>query len=306
MLIEAQPIAALPQKTIPAKAAVVMDPSGAVVYAKYPNAKLAPASTVKLITAMVVIDNLDPGYSVKISGNAGKTRSIQPRLHPDEELTVSELLHLALMKSINSAAVALAEATAGSEQDFVILMNRKAKELGANSTLFANASGLPKGNQYSTASDLALIMRTALTYPLIREILHKKVYMIRTAGGRDIFLENSNDLLWQTDTMIGGKTGYTGNARHCFVGAINTEKGTCITAVLGARSRSSLWKSALMLAAIGMNPALAYGIEQPRRTRQTARKATNRAALIHNPGPRVSAYEPYNDFSINAIMKGRL
>jgi len=306
MFIAVQPATALPQKTIPAKAAVVVDPSGTVLYEKYPNAKLAAGSTVKLITAMVVIDNLDPGSSVRISGNAGKTRSIQPRLHPDEEMTVSDLLHLALMKSINSAAVALAEAAAGSERDFVVLMNRKAKELGANNTLFANASGLPKGNQYTTASDLVLIMRTALTYPLIREILGKKIYMIRTAGGREIFLENSNDLLWRTDTMIGGKTGYTGNARHCFVGAINTEKGPCIAAVLGARSRSSLWKSALILAEIGMNPELAFVQEQPRRARQTAHKASNQASFIHDTKPMMPAYVPFNTLSISAMMKALL
>lgn len=302
LLLGAQPAAALPRKAIPAKAAIVVDPSGVVLYEKYPNARLAAASIVKLITAMVVIDNLDPRSSVRISGKAGKTRSIQPRLHPDEEMTVSDLLHLALMKSINSAAVALAEAAAGSERDFVVLMNRKAKELGANNTLFANASGLPKGNQYTTASDLVLIMRTALTYPLIREILGKRVYMIRTAGGRELFLENSNDLLWRTNAMIGGKTGYTGNARHCFVGAINTEKGTCIAAVLGARSRSSLWKSALILAEIGTNPEPAPAREQPRRTRQPAHKASGRTTLAHDAKPGTPAFEQYTTLSLGAMI----
>lgn len=273
--IRVTPTAALSQKTIPAKAAIVMDYSGAVLYAKYSNAKLAPASTVKLVTAMVVLDNLNPETKVKISRNAGKVRSIQPRLHPDEEMTVSDLLHLALMKSINAAAVALAEATAGTEQDFVTLMNWKAKEIGANSTLFANASGLPRGAQYTTAGDLALLMKTAFSYPLIKEILGKKGCVIRTTAGREIFLENSNDLLWQNDNMIGGKTGYTGNARHCFVGAISTGKGPLFTAVLGARSRSSLWKSTLMLAAIGTNPELAYVKDKPRGTRRVTRKAGN-------------------------------
>jgi len=235
-----------------------MDSAGTVLYAKFPDARLAPASTVKLVTAMVVIDNLYPGTKVTISKNAAKVRSIQPRLRPDEEMTVSDLLHLALMKSINGAAVALAEATAGSEQDFVALMNLKAKEIGANNTLFANASGLPKGTQYTTASDLALILKTALTYPLIREILGKKEYLIATSGGREIFLENSDDLLWQKDNIIGGKTGYTGTARHCFVCAINTEKGPLYTVVLGARSRSSLWRSTLLLEEIGMNSEAAY------------------------------------------------
>jgi serine-type D-Ala-D-Ala carboxypeptidase (penicillin-binding protein 5/6) len=246
------PAAAARQQRIPAKAAIVVDSNGEVLYAKYPDAKLAPASTVKLVTAMVVIDRLDPAIKVKISRNAGRVRSIQPRLYPGEEITVSDLLHLALMKSINSAAVALAEAAAGSEKDFVTLMNQKAKEIGTNNTLFANASGLPKGTQYTTASDLALILKAALSYPLIRDILGTKAYLISTAEGREIFLENSNNLLWQEDNIIGGKTGYTGNARHCFVCAIDTGRGPLFTAVLGARSRSSLWRSTLMLEAIGM------------------------------------------------------
>jgi D-alanyl-D-alanine carboxypeptidase (penicillin-binding protein 5/6) len=259
------PAEALSPKRIPAKAAIVMDDSGTVLYAKYPNAKLAPASTVKLVTAMVVLDNLTPETRVTISRNAAAVRSIKPRIRTDEEFAVSDLLHLALMKSINSAAVALAEATAGSERDFVPLMNRKAKEIGANTTLFANASGLPKGAQYTTVSDLALIMKHALTYPFIREILGKKEFLITTAEGRDLFLENTNDLLWlQQDNLICGKTGYTGNARHCFVGAVDTEKGLFFTAVLGARSRSSLWKSTLLLAELGMHPELASEMERPR------------------------------------------
>ena len=249
---------AFPQKRIPAKAAVVMDATGVVLYSKFPNAKLAPASTVKLVTAMVVLDRLTPETKVRVSANASRVRSISPRLCPEEELTVSDLLHLALMKSINSAAVALAEAAAGTEDEFAALMNQKAGEIGANTTLFANASGLPKGKQYTTAADLALIMRAALSYPFIREVLGKKEALIRTAAGRDILVDNSNDLLWYEQNMIGGKTGYTGNARHCFVCAINTDKGPLITAVLGARSRRGLWKSTLMLNELVLKPELAF------------------------------------------------
>ncbi len=262
------PATALSQKSIPAKAAIVMDDSGSVLYAKHPGARLAPASTVKLITAMVALDNLDPQKKVKISRNAGKVRSIQPRIRPGEEMTVSDLLHLALIKSINASAVALAEETSGSEQDFVLLMNKKAKEIGANNTLFANASGLPKGRepQYTTAGDLVLILKHALTYPLIREILGKKEYLVKTAEGRELFLESTNDLLWQTGNMIGGKTGYTGTARHCFVCAINTEKGLVFTAVLGARSRRSLWRSTLILTQLGANVEPKYAMDNPRLT----------------------------------------
>lgn len=250
---------AFPQKRIPAKAAVVMDADGTVLYAKFPNAKLAPASTVKLVTAMVVLDRLSPDTKVKVSKNASKVRTISPKICPEEELTVSDLLHLALMKSINSAAVALAEAAAGSEDAFAGLMNEKARQLGAHTTLFANATGLPKGKQYSTASDLVLILKAALAYPVIKEILGKREYLIRTAAGREILVDNSNDLLWYEQNMIGGKTGYTGNARHCFVCAINTEKGPLFTAVLGARSRRGLWKSTMLLNEFVLKqPELAY------------------------------------------------
>jgi D-alanyl-D-alanine carboxypeptidase (penicillin-binding protein 5/6) len=282
LFVSVAPAGAMPQKRIPAKAAVIMDASGTVLYSKYPDARLAPASTVKLITAMVVIDRLSPETKVTISKNAGKVRSIQPRLHADEEYTVADLLHLALMRSINAAAVALAEATTGSEQDFVKLMNQKAKEIGVRNTLFANASGLPKGIQYTTASDLALIMRTALTYPLIKEILGKKGSFIKTTQGRELYVETSNDLLWRSDSMIGGKTGYTGNARHCFVCSMNTDNGPLFFAVLGARSRSSLWKSTLLLAEIGKDPILAELRERPRlaRTSEQFLLTKNRPDMI--------------------------
>ncbi len=259
--------AAVPGKTVPAKAAVVIDSFGTVLYAKYPKARLAPASTVKLVTAMVTIDILKADEIVRISEKAGKVRTIPPRLQADEEFSVIDLLNLALMKSINSAAVALAEAAAGSEEKFVILMNRKARDIGARDTLFANASGLPKGKQYSTVSDLALIMKAALTYPLIREILATKEYLVKTVAGRELFLENSNHLLWEDQTVIIGKTGYTGNARHCFVGAMETSSGMVLTAVLGARSRHSLWKATEMLAEIGVHPELAQLLESSRANR---------------------------------------
>jgi D-alanyl-D-alanine carboxypeptidase (penicillin-binding protein 5/6) len=245
------PYSASAGPSIPAKAWVVMDDSGTIIDSRYPNARLAPASTVKLVTAMVVLDSLSPDMPVTISKYAEKVHSIRPRLLAGEEMTVNDLLRLALMQSVNSAAVALAEATAGSERDFVVMMNNKAREIGATNTLFANASGLPNGRQYTTASDLVLILKVALTYPLIREILSEKIAIITTADGRDMFIENTNNLLWQDENMIGGKTGYTGTARHCFVCAVNTDNGPLFTAVLGARTRRSLWTSIEKLSAIG-------------------------------------------------------
>jgi D-alanyl-D-alanine carboxypeptidase (penicillin-binding protein 5/6) len=203
------------------------------------------------MTAMVALDRLDPSTNVTVSSRARAARSGKPRLLTGDVLTVSDLLHLALMRSINAAAVALAEASGGTEDSFVALMNQKAKEIGAFDTHFVTASGLPKGIQYTTARDLTIILKKALTYPLIREILGKKEWIVKTAAGRELFLSNTDNLLWSRTDMIGGKTGFTCSARHCFVGAIDTEKGLIYTAVLGAPSRRRLWKSTLTLADMG-------------------------------------------------------
>jgi D-alanyl-D-alanine carboxypeptidase (penicillin-binding protein 5/6) len=136
------------KRGIAAKAWIVIDENDSVLSEKFPSAKLPPASTVKLVTAMVALDHLDSSASVTVSSRARAARSAgKPRLLTDDVLTVSDLLHLALMRSINAAAVALAEAAGGSENAFVALMNQKAKEIGANDTHFETASGLPKGRQ---------------------------------------------------------------------------------------------------------------------------------------------------------------
>ncbi len=240
-----------------------MGEDDAILYAKNSSAKLPPASTVKLMTAMVALDHLDPDVRVIVSRNAAATRTMKPRLIADDNVTVSDLLHLALMNSTNSAAVALAEASAGSEQDFVDLMNQKAREIGAYDTHFVTASGLPKGRQYTTARDLTIILKKSITYPLIREIIGKKEWLVSTAEGRELYLENTDSLLWQKENMVGGKTGFTSSARHCFVGALDTGNGMIFTAVLGAPSRHGLWKSTLTLADYAANPQPITFIEAP-------------------------------------------
>lgn len=261
LLVTAQAATAT-QKAISAKACLLIDERGTVLYEKNPTAKLPPASTVKLVTAMVAMDHLRPWMLVRVGSRAAAVRSVKPRLKLGDVLTVSDLLHLTLIKSNNSAAVALAEAATGSEDRFVALMNQKVQELGAKNTSFTNASGLPKGRQYTTARDLTIILRHALTYPLVKEIIGKKDYQTKTVAGRELYVENTDDLLWLREDTIGGKTGFTNNARHCFVGALNTDKGLLYAAVLGAPSRIRLWESAVMLAEYGTKP-------QPGNTVQT-------------------------------------
>jgi len=237
---------------VSARAAVVIEgTSGNILYAKNPNVKLFPASTTKLVTAMVVLDRMDPESVVTISEEAARTPSVSPHLRTGEKLKIKDLLNIALIRSVNSAAVALAESVSGSEEAFAKLMNEKALSIGAENTRYVNASGLPGDGQYITAYDLSLIMKESLRYPMIREIINTRAQQVYTEGGRKISVKNTNHLLWSDEDVVGGKTGYTRAAKHCFVCAGQKGDNVLIAAVLGESVRSELWHDASTLLARG-------------------------------------------------------
>ncbi len=232
---------------ISARAAVLIDSlSGTVYYAKNPDLRLPPASTTKLITAMVALDKLDPEAVVTISKRAANTPSVKPHLTAGQKISVKDLLYLALMRSINGAAVALAETVSGSEKAFVSLMNKKVQSVGANNTKFINASGLPGKKQHTTARDLAELMKESLNYPLISEIINTRIKML-DVDNKQVLLKNTNHLLWNDDNQIGGKTGYTRAAKHCVVSASRKGERTLIVALLGEPVRNYLWEDAKKL-----------------------------------------------------------
>lgn len=244
------------------KAAIVMEAStGRVLYGKNPNLKLAPASTVKLMTAMVALDKVDINEVVIISEKASAVPPIKANFKTGEKVTVKTLLYAALMRSANDAAFALAETVAGSEEKFAELMNEKALSLGISDTRFINSTGLPGQGQYTTVYDLSRMLRHALRYPLIKEIISIKESNITTEDGRAIFLKNINKLLWEDDSMLGGKTGYTRQARHCFVCAGHQANETVIVAVMGAPDRETLWKESESL--LGKGFAVKNSREEP-------------------------------------------
>lgn len=235
-----------------AKAAVVIDSaSEKILYAKNPNLKLPPASTTKLVTAIVVMESINPDAVATISENAAGTPSVTPHLKAGEKYTVKDLLYLALMRSVNSAAVALAETVAGSEDAFVSMMNNRAMRMGAENALFINSSGLPGPGQHITVFDLAKIMKESLKYPMIREIINTRAKEVFSVNGRRIFVKNTNQLLWTDDDLYGGKTGYTRAAGHCFVVAAKKGSNTLIAVVLGESVRDNLWDDSVMLLSKG-------------------------------------------------------
>ena len=226
-------------------AAVVMDMlTGNVLYAKHPERRLPPASTTKLMTAIVAIEKAELDSLVTISRNASLACPLKAGFKQGDKVAVEKLLYAALIRSANDAAVALAEAVAGSEKGFVELMNQKAVSIGAKNTKFINSTGLPGPHQYTTALDLSKIMSCVLSYPKLTEIIATPAVEIWTKNGEILSLKNTDRLLWLDGDLIGGKTGYTFRAGHCFVCAAERRKEVIIVALLGSSSRKHLWKEA--------------------------------------------------------------
>jgi serine-type D-Ala-D-Ala carboxypeptidase (penicillin-binding protein 5/6) len=230
---------------IRSRAAVAMDAeTGELLYSKNPCRQLPPASTTKLMTAIVTVENEDLTKIVTISKKASNARPSKLGLKEGDLITIENLLYATLLASANDAAVALAENVGGSEKSFVQLMNKRAMEIGAGDTKFINSTGLPGSGQHTTALDLTRILRCAMGYPKIKEIMETPTAQVSTEEGRTFFLESTDKLLWMNEKVIGGKTGYTCRARHCFVGAARDREKMIIVAILGSPSRKSLWKEA--------------------------------------------------------------
>ena len=227
---------------VKSRAALTIDATtGEILFSKNSNWRLPPASTAKLMTAIVAIENEDLSKVVTISKKASRAPHSKAGFKKGSQITVEGLIYAALLESANDAAVALAEAVSGSEQRFVPLMNEKALSIGAEDTKFINATGLPGAGQYTTALDLSKILSYALKLSKLREIIGTPEAKVTTEKGKVFHLRSTDKLLWSDEKIIGGKTGYTRRAGHCFVGAAHDEIRTILVAILGSPSRRSLW-----------------------------------------------------------------
>jgi len=209
------------------------------LYGRNVHDRVLPASTAKVMTALVVLERLKLDDYVTVSKSATKTQPTMLYLKPGEKYKVRDLLYAILIKSANDASIVLAEATAGSHWKFVQLMNQKAKKVGAKHTKFANSNGLPsKARQYTTAYDMYLIFRKALKHRFFREAIKYKYKTITSKAGRQIKLKSHNKILFfDWKRKIYGKTGYTRAARACFVGTIKKGGNTLIIGVFGCPNR---------------------------------------------------------------------
>lgn len=221
-----------------AKSALVIDSaSGKVLFSRLSHTKRQPASTVKLMTALVAMDTLPLDDVVTIDASVTRTQPTHIHLRPGERFYVRDLLRAVLINSANDAAKALAVASAGSEWRFVSRMNEKAKALGATHSHFMTPNGLPAENQYSTAYDFIQIFREAEKSSFIVKTLGTKHAMIHSLGGRKVYLKNHNKMLfWDAREFI-GKTGWTRAARHCFVGRIRHGNRSVYVSLFGSSKK---------------------------------------------------------------------
>jgi serine-type D-Ala-D-Ala carboxypeptidase (penicillin-binding protein 5/6) len=222
-----------------AAAALVMDAeTGEALYEKNPHLPLPMASTTKVMTALLGVERLRPHELVEVSAYAASMAPSKIYLKPGELIRVDDLLQAILLKSANDASAALAEKVSGSEAAFARLMTRRARELGALNTHFENASGLPADDHYSTAYDLAIMLRYAMRRLDFAEIMQMRTASVESVAGRMWNIRNHNRLLWTFPGALGGKTGWTRASRHCYVGMVERGGRTLIVSVLAS---SRLW-----------------------------------------------------------------
>lgn len=200
-----------------AKAALLLNDRGKVLYQHNPYLQLPPASTTKVLTALIVLERCNLDETVRISPLAASMPPSAIGVTPQETFTVEELLYALLLHSANDAATALAEHVADSESGFARLMNEKAKQIGATHSHFANPHGLPAKNHYTTAYDLAQIMKAAMNDPRFVKIAETKSRrLVWTGHHNPRQLVGKNRLL---ASRVIGKTGFTFKAKYCYVGS---------------------------------------------------------------------------------------
>jgi D-alanyl-D-alanine carboxypeptidase (penicillin-binding protein 5/6) len=257
-----------PPLPLTADAVVLLNPqNGQLLFAKQPHEHLPPASTTKILTALVALEKLNLNAKIPVSARAANVAPSRIGLQAGDTLYAQDLLYGLLLKSGNDAAETLAEAVGGSIEGFAQLMNARAWELGARDSHFTNPHGLPDHQHYSSAYDLALIFRQAMNNPLFAEIVrtHNADLRIETQNDsagewRMVQVHNSNRLLTAYEGTLGGKTGFTRAAKNCFVGEVSRSGVSLIVAVLGSAGKVAVWRDVKMLLDYGFAQ---YGLAPP-------------------------------------------
>lgn len=235
-----------PPDAIQAKAVELMDAdTGEILYARNPNMRLLPASTTKLMTALIVYEKLHGmnGKVVVTSDDRAEPSNIP--VVPGETISVDTLFHALLIESCNDSARVLGRAVAGSDEAFIDMMNQRAMAMGLFNTHFHNPNGLPapSGTHFTSCADLMVIFKSVLKYPELAKIMSTKYYEINTASGHHI-LRNHNRLLGYYPGMGPAKTGWTEASRHTYACAVTQNGHTLLLTLLNSPDK---WRDAIIL-----------------------------------------------------------
>jgi D-alanyl-D-alanine carboxypeptidase (penicillin-binding protein 5/6) len=225
-----------------ALSAVLMDgDTGRVLYGKDELTPRANASTTKILTCILALEYGNTDDVVSVSSYAAKMPDVQLNINEGETYKLGDLLYSLMLESHNDTAVAIAEHVSGSVEEFADLMNKKAAEIGCNNTYFITPNGLDsedeQGFHSTTARDLALLLRYCIKLSPEREafleITRTPSYSFTdSTGNRSFTCYNHNSFLNMMDGALTGKTGFTGNAGYCYVGALERNGHTFIVALL--------------------------------------------------------------------------
>jgi serine-type D-Ala-D-Ala carboxypeptidase (penicillin-binding protein 5/6) len=225
--------------------------SGEIFYEKNADAQRPPASTQKLLTALIVAERGFLDRPVTVEPVDTLAEPVRLNIKPGETYQRIDLLRALLVKSPNDVARCLARDSAGSVEAFAELMNERARQLGAVNSRFLNPNGLPRPGQYSTARDLSIIAKAAYANPTIRSIVCLPQLVFRYASGRTRHLENTNKVLKRLPYCNGMKTGYTEAAGHCLI-ASGARPGRDIIVVVLGDSKAGVWRDASALLSWGL------------------------------------------------------
>lgn len=253
---------------VAARSAVLMNAAtGEILFAKEPHLQLPPASTTKVLTALVTLERMDVNARLPVSAQAASAPPSRIGLRAGEAALTQDLLYGLMLKSGNDAAETLAEGVGGSVPGFAQLMNARARQIGARNSNFMNPHGLPNDNHYSTAYDLALIFRHAMSNPYFAETVRTRSADLRIesssgmyGAGRMIPVVSHNRLLTSYEGAQGGKTGFTFKARRCYVGEVDRGGVRLIVSILNSPNSGTLWQDARKLLDYGF---ARYGLAPP-------------------------------------------
>lgn len=230
-----EPAEALPVPEISAQTAIMIEGnSGEVLYQKNADQKAYPASITKIMTALLAIENGALDKKAAISENASGVEGSSIYLETGEKIPLRDLVYGLMLRSGNDAAIAIAEEIGGTTDNFVMMMNKKARELGAVNTHFANPNGLHDPDHYTTAEDMALIAMAAMKNEEFKKVASAKSWVADRGDGKYNYFYNKNKVVYQYEGGTGVKIGYTKVAGRTLVASSERNGMELICVVMNA------------------------------------------------------------------------